>query len=97
MSAILTIGYEGASIEEFVTTLKLAEIDVLIDVRDVPISRKRGFSKGALSSTVEAVGIKYLHLRDLGDPKPGREAARRGDVQTFERIFNAHLMRNGAQ
>ena len=97
MSAILTIGYEGASIEEFVTTLKLAEIDVLIDVRDVPISRKRGFSKGALSSTVEAVGIKYLHLRDLGDPKPGREAARRGDVQTFESIFNAHLMRNGAQ
>ena len=69
----------------------------LIDIRDVPVSRKRGFSKKALSATLEGAGVGYVHLRDLGDPKPGRDAARRGDMQTFERIFRAHLEGREAQ
>jgi hypothetical protein len=47
----------------------------LIDVRDVPLSRKPGFSKSALQANLEAHGIAYVHLKGLGDPKPGREAA----------------------
>lgn len=97
MGTILTIGYEGSTIEDFVATLKLAGVQVLIDIRDVPVSRKRGFSKKALSATLEGAGVGYVHLRDLGDPKPGRDAARRGDMQTFERIFRAHLEGTAAQ
>ena len=94
---ILTIGYEGSTIEDFIAALKFADVQVLIDIREVTASRKRGFSKKALSMTLEGAGIGYVHLRDLGDPKPGRDAARRGDMQTFERIFRAHLEGSAAQ
>ena len=97
MVTILTIGYEGSTIEDFIATLTLADVRVLIDIRDVPVSRKRGFSKKALSMTLEGAGIGYVHLRDLGDPKPGRDAAKRGDMQTFERIFRTHLEGSAAQ
>ena len=97
MSTILTIGYEGSTIEDFVATLKLADVQVLIDIRDVPVSRKRGFSKKALAATLESAGVEYVHLRELGDPKPGREAARRGNMEAFERIFRAHLKGREAQ
>ena len=97
MSTILTIGYEGSKLEDFVATLKLADVQVLIDIRDVPVSRKRGFSKKALAATLEGAGVGYVHLRDLGDPRPGREAARRGVMQTFERIFRAHMEGREAQ
>jgi len=94
---LLTIGYEGASIDDFIATLKLANVEVLIDVRDVPVSRKRDFSKKLLTEALECAGLEYVHLRDLGDPKPGREAARRGDLEGFERIFRAHLARDVSQ
>ncbi len=53
MSTILTIGYEGSTIEDLVATLKLADTQVLIDIRDVPLSRKRGFSKKALAAALQ--------------------------------------------
>lgn len=97
MSTVLTIGYEGATIEDFVATLKIADVQVLIDIRDVPVSRKRGFSKKALTAILESAGLEYVHLRDLGDPKPGREAAKRGDMKAFQRIFRAHMEGMDAQ
>ena len=90
---LFTLGYEGADLEDFLQTLSACGITQLIDVREVPISRKRGFSKRALSEALAARGIVYLHLRDLGDPKPGREAARRGDFDAFRRIYGRHLRR----
>ena len=97
MSAVLTIGYEGSSIDDFIATLKTANVEVLIDIRDVPVSRKRGFSKKLLAEALEAAGLDYVHLRDLGDPKPGRDAARRGDMEAFNRIFRGHLARDVSQ
>ena len=97
MGTILTIGYEGSSIDDFVATLMLSDIQVIIDVREIPLSRKRGFSKRALSDALEDIGVEYVHLRDLGDPKPGREAARRGDKKEFERIYRKHLGEEAAQ
>lgn len=88
---LATIGYEAADIEDFIATLKIAGIELLIDVRDVAVSRRKGFSKTALSNALEANDISYLHLRGLGDPKDGREAARRGDFDTFRKIFNTHM------
>lgn len=97
MGVVLTIGYEGATIEDFVATLRAAMVDVLIDIRDFPVSRKRGFSKRPLADAVRTAGLDYVHLRDLGDPKTGREAARRGDTDEFERIFRAHLSQDSSQ
>lgn len=97
MNVVLTVGYEGARLDDFVATLQEVMVDVLIDIRDVPVSRKRGFSKRALSDALRAVDIDYIHMRKLGDPRPGREAARRGDIEEFQRIFRSHLAENSTQ
>lgn len=92
-----TIGYEGTTIDEFVSTLEGAEIDLVIDVRDVPISRKKGFSKSLFSQLLQKKKIDYLHLKGLGDPKAGRVAAREGRYADFWDIFQRHLLSEAAQ
>lgn len=89
--SLYTIGYEGSHVEAFIATLRHAGVETLIDVRDVPLSRKPGFSKTALAANLEASGIAYVHLKGLGDPKPGREAARAGEYAEFRRIFGRHM------
>lgn len=94
---IFTIGYEGATLDAFIETIRSNGVETLVDVRAVAISRRRGFSKTALSTRVREEGLEYVHLRDLGDPKPGREAARAGRWREFESIYGAHLRTVGAQ
>ena len=94
---ILTIGYEGSDIGDFVALLSSLGVEVLCDVRDVTASRKRGFSKNPLTEALATVGIKYLHFKGLGDPKEGRLAARAGDFAEFRRIFGQHLSSEPAQ
>lgn len=94
---LMTIGYEGASIGDFVATLKAANIRRLIDIRELPLSRKKGFSKRALCAALEEAGIAYEHIKSLGDPKPGRDAAKAGDYPTFRKIFSEHLTSAPAQ
>lgn len=94
---IVTIGYEAASLDEFLKTLIAAEVQHLVDVRELPLSRKKGFSKRKLSEALTTVGIRYTHLRDLGDPKAGREAARRGDFKSFKQIFALHMSTSAAK
>lgn len=91
MSVLFTIGYEGTDIERLIATLNAAGVKQLADVRAVAISRKKGFSKTKLSQALAASDIEYLHFRDLGDPKPGREAARRGDIELFREIYTKHM------
>lgn len=91
MSWLATIGYEGASFEDFLATLRQVGVDSLIDIRQVPISRRAGYSKNQLRAAVEADGIRYLHLVGLGDPKEGRDAARQGRYAEFRHIFTCHL------
>ncbi len=61
-----TIGYEGTSFENYLNRLIKNNIKLLCDVRKNPISRKYGFSKKTLSKTLEELGIKYIHMPDLG-------------------------------
>jgi uncharacterized protein (DUF488 family) len=91
MRTLFTIGYEGASLPDFIATLQLAGVEHLIDVRAIAQSRRPGFSKNALCAALTAAGISYTHVRQLGDPKPGREAARRGEIKSFQSIFEDHL------
>lgn len=95
--SIFTIGYEGADIAAFVQTLLHAGVRTVADVRAVAVSRRKGFSKTALADHLAAAGIGYVHFRDLGDPKPGREAARAGRMREFEHIYAAHLNTTAAQ
>lgn len=94
---IYTIGYEGASLGDFLDTLIDAKIDRVVDIRDVPASRRAGFSKNALREALAEQGIEYTHLKPLGDPKEGREAMRRGDIRAFQEIFGAHIQSEPAQ
>lgn len=67
-TAIYTIGYEGASAEQVIAALRAHGIEILLDARYRPGSRKRGLSKTPLSEACNAVGIEYLHDRGLGTP-----------------------------
>ena len=97
MAKIYTIGYEGSDIERLVETLLILEIDIVADVRELPISRKKGFSKNRLKDALAARSIGYRHFKDLGDPKSGREAARAGRMEEFRSIFSSHFSSREAQ
>jgi uncharacterized protein (DUF488 family) len=88
---VLTIGYEGATLPGVLAALTEAGVEVLVDVRAVPRSRKPGFSSRLLAASAEAAGIGYRHFQRLGTPKPGRDAARAGDAAGMARIFGAHM------
>lgn len=88
---IFTIGYEGATQPEVVAALQEAGIARVIDVRAVPLSRKPGFSKNILAAGLKEAGIDYVHLKALGTPAEGREAARKGRHAEMERIYAAQL------
>lgn len=91
MEPIATIGYERAPQAEVIGRLKASGIELLIDVRAIAASRRAGFSKTLLGGSLRDAGIDYLHLRDLGTPKPGREAARAGRVGEMRAIFDEHM------
>ena len=96
MTVLATIGYEGAALEDFLATLAAAKVSSLLDIREAPVSRRPGFSKRALSAALEAVGIAYVHLHGLGNPKPGRDAAKAGDKNTYLWIFTQHMKSDAA-
>ncbi|MGX9346875.1 DUF488 domain-containing protein [Microbacterium sp. KNMS] len=73
MSTILGVGYEGQSPEAFVSRLRLHGVETLVDVRLNAISRKRGFSKTALSEALRAAGIEYVHMPELGNKRDNRD------------------------
>lgn len=87
-----TIGYENVGAGDFVAALSAAKIKTLVDVREIANSRRAGFSKKALAASLDEAGIGYIHMKALGTPKAGREAARKGDSKTMQRIFEAKLV-----
>lgn len=88
---LFTIGYEGASVPGVAKALQAAGVKTLIDVRDLPRSRRAGFSKGPLSASLQADQIGYVHLKALGTPAEGREANRTGRMERFWQIVGAQL------
>lgn len=88
---LFTIGYEGTTQPECIASLQAAGVERVIDVRAVPLSRKPGFSKNILAAGLREVGIDYVHLKALGTPPEGREAARKGRHDVLERIYAGQL------
>lgn len=92
-----TIGYEMATQAAVIDCLTAAAVAVVIDVRAVASSRRAGFSKRLLAASLAEVGVGYVHLRALGTPKAGRQAARAGRIDEMRSIFEAHLAEPAAQ
>ena len=88
---IFTIGYEAATMGEFLAALQQAGVRRVIDIRAVPNSRRPGFSKNPLRNALAEVGIDYVHLKALGTPADGRAAARAGKQDELERIYTGQL------
>lgn len=88
---VATIGYQLATVPSLVAALKRGKVQIVVDVRAVAASRRRGFSKNALAASLDQAGLDYLHLRGLGTPPDGRAAARSGRFDDLKRIFTAHL------
>jgi len=90
-STIWTIGYEKATLDGVIGALAEAQVEVLADIRYLPLSRRPGFSKSALAAAATEGGIAYRHFRHLGTPADGRAAARRGDHAELSRIYSGQL------
>lgn len=91
MTKIFTIGYERSGQRALIDALQTAGVATLIDVRELPNSRRAGFSKRALSEALSAAGIGYVHLKALGTPAEGREANRAKQWTRFWQIVDARL------
>ena len=97
MATIYTIGYEATTMADFLAALHRAGVKRVIDVRALPLSRRPGFSKSILAATLLDAGIDYVHLKALGTPKRGRDAAKKGDVATLEAVYEDQLALPEAQ
>jgi uncharacterized protein (DUF488 family) len=82
---LFTIGYEGRSIEAFINELIQNGITLLCDVRKNPLSRKFGFSKSKLEHITSTVGIKYVHIPNLGIESDERRALE--TIKDYEGLF----------
>ena len=69
---IYTIGYEGLNQKEFLAWLQHYKINVIADVRQLPLSRKKGFSKNSLNESLAKNNIEYISYRELGTSKEMR-------------------------
>lgn len=94
LPTFVSIGYERRTLEELISLLQENDVEVLVDVRLTPLSRKPGLSKSALAEALQRAGIEYRHERELGNPKENRDAFRRG-LKSARRRYSQHLL-NGA-
>ncbi len=89
---LLTIGYEGKTVDSFLALLAESGVAVLVDVREFPLSRKPGFSKTRLREALARRGIEYVPMRALGSPRDLREELREdGDYRSFFARYQEHL------
>ncbi|MBC6937276.1 MAG: DUF488 domain-containing protein [Chloroflexi bacterium] len=86
---LFTIGYEGLTIDSYLSILISNNISALVDVRKNPISKKYGFSKSQLKRYAESAKIEYIHLPELGVPSNMRQNL--NSEQAYIDLFNQYL------
>lgn len=92
MNNLFITGYEKETIEEFLKKLDRAHITTVIDVREIPLSRKNGFSKINLERALKDRGITYYHFETLGSPSKIRiELKKSGDYLTFFKAYRKYI------
>ncbi len=91
-AAFFTLGYQSHTTNTFFDLLSENDVNILIDIRQNPVSRKRGFSKRFLEKTSARMGIEYLHFPCLGTPPRIRRLyLRTGDVKQALKQYEQHL------
>ncbi len=89
---VFTIGYEGLDVEAFISLLAEHGVGTVVDIRELPLSRKPGFSKRSLANVLNLFGLEYVHIVELGCPKPVRDGYREdGDWKRYTKGFLNHL------
>lgn len=89
---LYTLGYEGFDIDSFVERVVASGIQTVVDVRELPLSRKKGFSKTAFSHALAEAGVAYFHVPALGCPKDVRDRYKADrDWSTYTRDFLAYV------
>lgn len=97
-AALYTIGYEEHRLlDSLVARVRGAGVRRVVDVRELPLSRRRGFSKASLAEAFLRAGIVYEHQRPLGNPKPFRELYKSGNVDAGRDAYHAHLHDRSAE
>ncbi len=92
MPELYTIGYEGISQDALFQVLAYHDIETLLDVRQLPQSRKPGLSKTALGLAAADYGMRYEHLRALGTPRDLRYQRKIDhDEASFRRGYLTYL------
>ena len=90
---VASIGYERhKDHREFARHLAEAGVERLIDVRDLPMSRRRGYAKTALSGALADEGVEYVHVKAMGNPKPFRDLYKSGRVEEGRERYREHLL-----
>lgn len=90
---LFTIGYEGSTVNKFIAHLRINNINCIVDVRQVPFSRKPGFSKSKLARTLRRARIEYVHFGELGAPKALRDDLKlTGNYPVFFKKMNRYLV-----
>lgn len=91
-NSLFTLGYEGLKPDDFVSRLKENNIEILVDVREVAWSRKRGFSKSQLQAFLNLNGIKYVHMKSLGSPSEIRKKVKENaDYDYFFKEYTNYI------
>ncbi len=89
---LFTFGYEGHTIDGFIARLKMTGVTVVIDVRELPLSRKKGFSKTAFAAALKNAGIIYRHSPVFGCPRPIRNQYKiDGNWKRYEKAFKSYI------
>jgi uncharacterized protein (DUF488 family) len=69
-----TVGHSTRPLAELVDILRAAGVQVLVDVRRYPVSRRHPqFGRERLEAGLHAAGIAYRHEADLGGHREPRE------------------------
>jgi len=88
-----SVGYERYRLNtDFAARLRAAGVERLVDVRQLPISRRRGYAKTALGDALKLAGIEYVHVRALGNPKPTRDLYKSGRVAEGRAGYERYLL-----
>jgi len=77
-ASLLTAGYAGHTLESFLRKLEEYNVAVVVDVRQNPISRKKGFSRSRLSEFLAVHNVEYVHESELGVPRELRKQLQAG-------------------
>jgi len=87
---VASIGYQERSVGELIDALHEFDIEKVIDIRELPLSRRKGFSKTTLGKHLAQAGITYRHLREAGNPYRKLKAS----IERCLDLYGKHLTTN---